>query len=163
MLSFLFNSILSKKSSDLEVYADLPNLSLNGFTVPSDILPTQQKPDLVIINRSEKIISLVELTICFETNFEAANDRKKERYTQLKLDLEDRGYICHLFPLEVGSRGHISKKNKLTLANILTLNKISLKYNELLTNSSKISLLCSYSIFHAYNQPTWSDPPLLLP
>lgn len=122
MLSFLFNSILSKKSSDLEVYADLPNLSLNGFTVPSDILPTQQKPDLVIINRSEKIISLVELTICFETNFEAANDRKKERYTQLKLDLEDRGYICHLFPLEVGSRGHYQ-----ALCNVMNLGPLTVK------------------------------------
>ena len=133
------------------------------FTVPLDILPTQQRPDLVLVNRKEKVIFLIELTICFETNFEAANARKTERYQNLKNDIEDRGFKCHLMPLEVGSGGHISKKNKFCIINILKMNNIPLKYTELLKSCSKISLLCSYSIFNAYSQPTWSDPPLLTP
>ena len=80
---------------------------------------------------------------------------------QLKNDIADRGYKCYLFPLEVGSRGHISKRNKMTIIN--TINIIPLHFSTLMKNASKISLLSSYSIFHAYSQPSWNDPPLLQP
>ena len=99
-----------------------------------------------------------------ESNFEAADSRKRERYLNLKSDIEDRGFKCFLFPLEVGSRGHISKKNKRILtADIPMTHKIRLHNASVLKDLSKISLLCSYSIFHAYSQPSWSEPPLLEP
>ena len=84
VLQFLAQSFISKKPSELEVYADLDGLHLNGSTIPPDIVPTQQRPDLVIINRKEKLVFIIELTICFERNFEAANARKAERYQHLK-------------------------------------------------------------------------------
>ena len=163
VLQFLAQSFISKKPSELEVYADLDGLHLNGSTIPPDIVPTQQRPDLVIINRKEKLVFIIELTICFERNFEAANARKAERYQHLKNDIEDRGFKCYLLPLEIGSRGYVSKKNKMCIINTLKMNNIPLPFSEIIKHCSKISLLCSYSIFNAYNQPTWSDPPLLMP
>ena len=46
--------ILNEKPEALEILADLPGLNLNGGTIPPDVITTQLKPDLVILNRSEK-------------------------------------------------------------------------------------------------------------
>ena len=79
--------------------------------------------DLVIINRQEKLFSLLELTCSFERNAGAANLRKTLRYTALKSDLEDRGFRCLLVSFEVGSRGHVRKASKSNVLNIfLTFN-----------------------------------------
>ena len=48
---------------------------------------------------------LIELTVCFETNFEVARERKVSRYTDLVEGAEQHGYKCELITVEVGSRG----------------------------------------------------------
>ena len=161
VLNFLTKAILQDKPSDLTIYSDLPGFDFNGSTIPPDILVTQSRPDLVIINRSEKKIWLLELTCCFEKNEQSAHARKNERYNALKTDLEERGYICHLIPFEVGSRGHVSRANKTNLMNIFATNKLKANVFKCIKGMSRISLLCSFSIFHAYTQPTWRDPPFL--
>ena len=40
VLNFLTESILTGKPDSLKVFAELPGLDLNGFTIPPDILPT---------------------------------------------------------------------------------------------------------------------------
>ena len=105
MLNHIANFILQNKPADLEVYCDISGLDVNGGTIPPDVLVTQSRPDLVLLNRNEKSFCLLELTCSFERNAEAANLRKSLRYTTLKNDLEDSGYKCLLVPFEVGSRG----------------------------------------------------------
>ena len=134
---------------------------ISGGIIPPDILVTQSRPDLVLLNRADKTICLLELTCSFERNAEAAYLRKSIRYTSLKNDLEDIGYKCFLVPFEVGSRGHIKKSTKSNIFSIFTTMKISANINKCLKNMSKISLLASFTIFHAYTQPTWRDPPFL--
>ena len=149
------------KPDNLEIYADLPGLDLNGSTIPPDIILTGGRPDLVLINREEMKIYLLELTCSFETNIQAANAAKKLRYTQLKLDLESQGWTCILLPFEVGSRGHVTRSNKVNLITIFKMANIKSSAIKCIKSMSKLSLSCSYSIFHAYKQPTWRDPPLL--
>ena len=132
-----------------------------GGTIPPDVLVTQARPDLVLLNRHEKIICLLELTCSFERNSEAANIRKSLRYAALKSDLEQNGYKCFLVPFEVGSRGYIQRSTKSNIFNIFATMKISADHKHCIRNMSKISLLASYTIFHAYTQPTWRDPPFL--
>ena len=153
--------ILQSKPSNLEVFCDISGLDINGGTIPPDVLVTQARPDLVLLNRHEKTICLLELTCSFERNSEAANIRKTLRYTSLKSDLEENGYKCFLVPFEVGSRGYIFKSTKSNIFNIFTAMKISANHKHCIKNMSKISLLASYTIFHAYTQPTWRDPPFL--
>ena len=143
------------------MYSDISGLDINGGTIPPDILVTQLRPDLVIINRQEKLISLLELTCSFERNAGAANLRKTLRYTALKSDLEDRGFRCLLVPFEVGSRGHVRKASKSNILNIFLTFNISASPYKCVKNMSKLSLLSSYTIFNAYTQPTWRDPPFL--
>ena len=55
---------------------DIPGLDINGSTIPPDVLVTLSRPDLVLLNRNEKLIFLLELTCSFETNVLAAHARK---------------------------------------------------------------------------------------
>ena len=51
-------------------------------------------------------------SVCFETNFEQARERKINRYAALINDLSDNDYVPNLLCLEIGSRGLITKDNK---------------------------------------------------
>ena len=150
VLNHIANTLQQNKPSNLEVFCDIAGQDINGGTIPPDILVTQSRPDLVLLNRDDKTICLLELTCSFERNAEAANLRKSIRYTSLKNDLEDIGYKCFLVPFEVGSRGHIQKSTKSNLFSIFKTMKISSNFNQCLKNMSKISLLASFTIFHAY-------------
>ena len=80
---------------DTEVYADLPNFQVNATTIPADVMVSAgegSKPDLVIVNRRQKTIALLELTCSLFGSADKANKVKKLRYTQLALDLEELGY-----------------------------------------------------------------------
>ena len=96
----------------IQIYADLDGHKVNGLTIPQNIVVTSSRCDLVIIDKSTtpSTVYLFELTICFErqTNIEAANKRKYERYTSLASDIEEAGYTCKNIPFEVGSRGHLT-------------------------------------------------------
>jgi hypothetical protein len=82
----------------------------------------------------------VELTIPFTRNTEAANARKRCRYEFLTADIEERGYKCSNIPLEIGSCGHITSRNRETLIYIYVAHLIL----ESFTQSSKtvVNLLC---------------------
>ena len=161
VLNQITKTILNSKPENLEVYSDISGMDINGGTIPPDVLVTQSRPDLVILNRHEKTICLLELTCSFERNAEAAYLRKSQRYTALKLDLEDNGYKCMLAPFEIGSRGYVRKSTRATIVNIFGMMKINANPFHCIKNMSKLSLLSSYTIFHAYTQPSWRDPPFL--
>ena len=151
------------KPQNLSIYSDLPGQKINGGTIPSDIICTSSRPDIVILDRSRRKITLVELTCSFETNVEQANMNKKIRYEDLKNDLIEKGYRVSLIPIEVGSIGQINTRNKKSIVDILRNNNLKVNINRLTHDISKISLLCSFSIFQAHCQPTWTDPPYLSP
>ena len=66
----------------------------------------------MLINRTERKISLLELTRSFECNIEAANIRKNKNYNDLKEDLEKAGWKVALISFEIGSRGLVTKRNR---------------------------------------------------
>ena len=121
------------------------------------------RPDLVLINRIEKSVYVLELTCSFERNIEAAHQRKTTKYTSLKTDIESSGYKCFMVPFEIGSRGHVTTNNKENIIHAFVYNKINSNALKCMKQLSRISLLCSFCIFHAYKQPTWSSPPFLSP
>ncbi len=71
--------------------------------VPTDICVATQIPDIVMINRPQKIAILIELTVCFETNFEKSAQRKENRYGSLLNDIQSTGFTCELITIELGS------------------------------------------------------------
>ena len=157
VLTYLAETLTVKLPDNIKVYADLPGYSINGGTLPPHIAITSSRPDLVIIDSADKTVWLLELTVSFETNFEAAHNRKKVRYTALAQDIVSAGYNCQNIPFEIGSRGHISLANKSTLTVMHSLCKPDERLRTFVLNISKISLLCSYSIFLSRKEPTWTS------
>ena len=163
ILSQFIKIIKEKQPDTLQIYADLQGHNFNGGTVPPNILPTAEKPDVVIVNQSLKEITILELTCSYETNIESANTYKSTKYNDLKKDLEKAGWKTKLIPFEIGSRGLVTKRNKTTISKALKEVKIKINLKKLFIDLSKIALLCSYSIYQAHGQQTWQDPPYLTP
>ena len=82
------------------VYADLNGWRVNGGTVPHEMALTEQKPDLVIIDKAAAPVKilLVELTVPWDSsqNFQAAVERKTARYERLIEDLREAGFDAYL-------------------------------------------------------------------
>ena len=107
------------------------------------------------IGMSPLPVSLVELTCPFTRNIEAANTRKRARYKFLTSDIEDAGYKCNNMPFEIGSRGHVTRNNRITLAELCHMTGVR-KPQQVMRNCSKIVLLGSYTIFNARYSHDWS-------
>ena len=163
VLSHMVSEMVKGKEENITIYADLPDYQINGGSIPADIQTTAQRPDIVVINRIKKHITLFELSVSFEKNSESANLRKISRYRELASDLPQRGWVTDNTPFEIGSRGYINTRNKSTICDTMRKHKTKIKKSKLLKDLSKISLLCSYTLFQAHCQPDWQSPPLLHP
>ena len=111
---------------------------------------------------SKKTVALLALTCSLPGSTNKAHKRKVNTYTQLSIDLEERGYKVFLVPFEVLSSGHITNICKISIQNTLQQFNISVK-NSLFVDLAKISLLCTMSVFYAYHEKEWVSPPLLSP
>ena len=140
---------------------------INNAVIPCDILTCSgygSKPDLVIISRKTKQIALLELTCPLERNLSKANGFKSDRYSSMQTDLEERGWKVHLCPFEVSSRGQILKHTQVNIFKTLKhLNIHITAKSKVIKPMSKISLLCTFAIFHAYQTKEWVDPAYLRP
>ena len=163
VLFHMVEEIKKGKPDEITMFADLPGHQINGGSIPADILTTAQRPDIVILNRKTKEISLFELSVSFEKNADSANFRKQNRYHDLSEDLRNRGWVTNNTPFEIGSRGFINKRNKITITDTMKKFGIKIQKSKLMKNLGKISLLCSYTLFQAHCQPEWQSPPLLHP
>ena len=159
----MHNEIAKVLPSEVTLFTDIPGKTINGGTIPADIVTTGQRPDIVLINRKDKKIALLELTVSFEKNAESAHLRKASRYHDLTQDIKKRGWLAECLPFEIGSRGHITNRTKTDLSNILKRYKVKLSKKKISEDLCKIALLCSFSIFQAHCQPTWQSPPYLHP
>ena len=110
VLNYLTSEAIVNSTSNIAIYANIPGYSINGTTIPADVLVTNgegSKPDLVLLNRTDKKIAVMELTCPLPQNVVKAHDKKTLKYTQMKIDLIDKGYKTSLVPFEVISNGHI--------------------------------------------------------
>ena len=80
---------------------------LSNYQFPHHIVPTSSRPDIVWWDDTKKKLNLVELTICFETSFDGAAERKQAKYVELQQRAQDKGFKA-TFTVEVGSRGIIN-------------------------------------------------------
>ena len=93
------------KAKDWEVSADL-----QGERHCHKVLQESGKrPDLVMASTATDSFILVELTVPWEDRMDLSNALKSDRYLDLTMDLEARGYGVHLFAIEVGARGLVGR------------------------------------------------------
>ena len=77
----------------------------NQYRFPSHITNTDLRPDIVWWDDDAKTVTLLELTVPYDTLMEEAVERKTIKYTDLLESAASTGYRAHLLTIEVGSRG----------------------------------------------------------
>ena len=76
---------------------------------PVHIVRTHQRPDIVVWSDAKKCVLIIELTVPWEGNIEAVHEQKSDRYEDLRSDCIEKGWSCHVLPIEVGCRGYIAQ------------------------------------------------------
>ena len=164
ILLHLVTSIHRMKKENIEVYADLPGWQTNGGTVPHNMAMTEQRPDLVIINR-ERVptkITLVELTCCWDSKgaFRAALERKSDRYERLVDDLKENGLNASMVALEIGCRGVVDLRNNANIEGIC--NEVGIRAIKKMRGAlGRLALIGSFRIWLAQSSQQWSPGELL--
>ncbi len=156
VVSYLVKFLRENVDKDTKVYADIQGCTVNGGSIPAQVVPTAEKPDIVCVNNITKTISILELSVPFETNLSKARDYKVNKYASLVTDIENAGYRCDLVCFEVGSRGLISSNNKGQFKKIAKIAKVK-QAKQLWVQSSKIAISCSYVIFNARYEKEWYE------
>ena len=97
VLSFIYSQF--KPDQNVEILVDLPTKLKGITTLSTDIIQTTLRSDLVLVNRSTSDITIMELSVPFETNISDTHNRKIERYADLITDLETFGYNVNVSSL----------------------------------------------------------------
>ena len=159
LISFIVNNVDRQR---FKVFSDLPGWeATGGGTIPADLCITNLKPDIVIIDNSKKILHIYELTVPLATNIDQRNAEKTQKYAPFITDIT--GYACTVNCFEVSSTGFISKRNKSTLFTLQKFMKQDMKRSTFLSNLNSLAWYGSYKIWLTRDDPTFADPPFLIP
>ena len=150
---------IQASNPDKRIIADLENYSLpGGGTVPPEIVVTNLRPDLVLLDPLTEDIELYDLTSCAdrEENINGARVRKSTKYAPLVADLENSGRKASFTPFEVCSLGNIRSDSRKTLAKLVG-KKVSKKMAKKL---AAIAIASSYYLFNTRRKTEWVPPSL---
>ena len=101
MFKIIFDQLQQRCAQERQIRADLSG-STYGF--PLSVASTDMCSNLVMkINSEQVVILVVELTVCFETNFVDASLRKAERYQNLLDTCTANRYCIRVAILEIVS------------------------------------------------------------
>ena len=127
-------------------YSDRP------IVFPPEILATSQRPDIVIWSIALKKVVMIELTCPAEEGIEAARERKLGRYTQLKQDIEEIGWMAGLLTVEVGARGYVAYSTERCFRQLGMQKR---KVSSLCKSLSRVVARCSYAIYLSRKNKDW--------
>ena len=102
IFSLIVNLLSANTSPAVQHSSDL-----GFYAFPQHVVATDLRHDIVWRDDTAKKILLIELTVCFESSFKHAAERKTAKYLDVLSRVRPPGYIWQLITLEVGSRGII--------------------------------------------------------
>ena len=147
---------LSINDQSRTVYADVV-----GFENPSVVSGLHDRPDMMILNNISNTISVIELTIGFETNLSKNCLRKTTRYKDLCRSLERRFRKVNYFNLSMGASGLISKECKNFYKFLEDDMKLEARQRTFLVK--KLIGCCIRTTYYLFcmKDKTWTNPDLL--
>ena len=148
----------NSNQSIFTIYTDIPGHKMNGRTTPPDVLVTDSRPYIVMLDRKSRVINIFELTCSFAKK-NSAHQKKTTKYIDLKKDLVKAGWTTNLEPFKIGSRGQVTMNSNNIIRDMMKLVNINTQHKKLISELSHISLLASFSISHARCQRYWESPP----
>ena len=146
------------------LFSDLSGFQApHGGVIPPHLIVTPLRPDVFVVNEETRVIIILELTCPWERNIDRDHVYKEEKYAPLVADLS-RDFTVSQFSVEISARGMITKENKSRLKcfGLKCCEARNSDLKGLISACSKASLLASFSIFSARNEPSWSSPTPLL-
>ena len=160
--TYRHDNILNYISSCLDVekfkcFVDLEGSQTSARgTIPPNIMVTNLKPDIVVVDKSKKEVSIFELTCPAETRIDISNKLKSEKYAHFETDIT--AYKASVIPFEVGAHtGYISNRNKDNIKRLHTFCKKGIKLKQFSNNISAICGMGSYYIFNCRNEHNWEN------
>ena len=136
---------------DMHVIADLED----QYHFPPCLAHTDLRPDLIIYSELTKSATLMELTVCFETNFEEAKSRKETKYADLVDEIEENGFTVDLVTIEVGARGFLKYESFRRLNEVLGADRK--EFFTLLLDVAKVTIKNSFRIWTQRNSLSEPD------
>ena len=158
VVSYIVNNVDTKYT----VYSDLPgHTAPGGGSIPPELCVTALKPDIVILDKHKKTIHLFELTCPGEKHIETRHKEKSNKYAHFITDITE--YTCSVDCFEVSSKGFLTTRNHTTLNKLHKFMKPGTTQSNFKSNISALSLTASHHLFLCRNDPTFLEPPYLLP
>ena len=158
----IVNYIVNSVDSKYTVYSDLPgHTAAGGGSIPPEMCVTAEKPDIVILDNHKKQIHLFELTCPSEKYIDTRNTEKSNKYAHFLTDITQFKSTVNCF--EVSSKGFISTRNHTTLNTLYKFTKPGITKSQFKSNISALSITASHHIFICRKEPTFLEPPFLLP
>ncbi len=155
ILNAIAGFLIHLRPDETRFLVDLPGNRFHYTLFPPDLCITTQRPDIVLLNASTKLVCVVELTTPVEENIDKAAARKDVKYQGLIDDLAQAGWSAELFTIEVGSRGGMRDSLSKALSRLAKLSLIKRfskpDLHSLSTRCSRIALRCSYMIWLTRN------------
>ena len=155
---YKLKEFLVARLPDVDVFVDIVTDGSRLFldqkvnTIPVDILPTSFRPDITVIDRVSRTIDIIELTVPFEHNFVAAQERKSTKYGPLIAGLEELNFKCTFNSLEIGARGIVNNGAFKILKNVSKASRKDVKI--LLKEISQCVMKCGQVIFKEKDNPS---------
>ena len=161
IVNYVVDSVDTEKFT---VYSDIPgHTAPGGGSIPPEICITVQKPDIVIIDKVNKVMHLFELTCPLEEHIEKRHQDKENKYAHFVADCSSGEMKCTLTCFEVSSRGLITPRNSDHLHTLHKFTKKGIKLSVFKKNISALSVLSSFHIWLCRSDPSFQEPPFLPP
>ena len=122
----------------------------DNYSFPVHITPTDLRPDLVLWDDTTRVLCLVELTVCYETNYDKAALRKAAKYEDLAEQARLNGYRTTVLTIQVGSRGVPDLESIKSMTDMLGVPEKELK--QLLRRVTRAALINSFNIWCSRNR-----------
>ena len=148
------------RAHDWELRFDLPGDRFSYNVFPPEIATTSERPDILLLSKSEKMIVCIELTSPSEERLHAAHTLKASKYEHLTPDALINGWRLTTWPIEVGCRGCVafSVSKMLRALRLPPTQQLIIKQQ-----LEDVAIRCSYYIFCSRTTPSWDDRPMLVP
>ena len=151
------NSVLRTLSNyvmQLQQYGYKIFIDLDGYSSPSSLFKSC-RPDVVLLKDDE--ITVIELTVCFETNIEKSKQYKLEKYKHLENDLQKPIRSFTLITVEITTLGFYKKHKSL----VKLLKDYNINVSRCYKKMGECALRASYFIYTQRNKE-WTNPLELL-
>ena len=138
-------------TDDMRMVVDLDE----QYKFPSCLVVSDLRPDIVVYSTLTKSTIILELTVCFESNFSEAHQRKEKKYSELFEEVEANGYSTELITMEVGLRGFANYDSFKQLK--YSLGASSKEIHDLLLLLAQSTIKSSFAIWTSRNHRN-TDP-----